>query len=57
MPSLLTLRQYREIKVNFGAVSNHGLEALVEEHFRESHKFFELPLEQKAEIMVDSNTR
>lgn len=45
------------IKVNFGAVSNHGLEALVEEHFKESHKFFELPVELKSEIMVDDNSR
>ena len=39
------------------AVSNHGLQNLLEEHFKESRKFFELPLEKKNEIIVDANSR
>ena len=31
---------------------NHGLEALVDRHFEESRKFFELPLEEKMDIAI-----
>lgn len=39
------------------AVSNHGLDALLLEQFQESKHFFDLPLEQKNEILVDKNFR
>ena len=39
------------------AVSNHGLEELLEEQFKESRKFFELPLEEKNKTFTDANSR
>jgi isopenicillin N synthase-like dioxygenase len=39
------------------AVSNHGIEQLVERHFAETRKFFQLPQAFKEEVLVDSNSR
>jgi len=39
------------------AVTNHGLEALEQQQFEQSHKFFGLPEDVKREIMMDENLR
>jgi isopenicillin N synthase-like dioxygenase len=39
------------------AVSQHGLDDLVERQFAAARAFFELPIERKMEIMVDKYHR
>ena len=39
------------------AVSNHGLEALIERHFEQTWAFFSLPMKRKMDIMIDSHHR
>ena len=36
---------------------NHGLDAMMEEHFRMSKRFFQLPTDRKLETMLDENAK
>jgi len=38
-------------------VRNHGLDAMMEEHFRMSKRFFQLPADRKLETMLDENAK
>ena len=39
------------------AVRNHGLDEMLEKHFDMSRKFFQLPVEQKMESILDENAK